>query len=101
MRKPLPVLWWLALLAGLPAGALLLVKWHDDHSFYFSLLMMGVYFVQAIYHLVQTIRMSSRHLTRKAAGHVVGLLVSAGLLWAMLWVWGLHWAGTSTNPPTR
>lgn len=99
MKNALRVLWWLTLLAALPVGALLLVKWHDDHSFYFSLLMMGVYLIQAIYLLVQMVRMFGKQLMWKAVGNMVGLFVSAGLLWAMLWVWGLHWMGTSTNPP--
>lgn len=99
MKNALYILWWLMLLAALPTGLLMWSKWHDGDSSHFALVMMGVYLLQAIYHLVQTVRMFRRHRTWRAGGHVIGVLVSVGLLWGMMFVWAMHWAGTSTNPP--
>jgi hypothetical protein len=76
-----------------------LVSMRGMTSFYCSLIMGGVYFSQAIFFLVRLGRSIFSKNYRNVAWNLVGLLVSVGLFLVMFWVFGLHWAGTITNPP--
>ena len=99
MKKTFALLWWVFLLAALPVGIVLMLKWHDERSFYFSLILTGLYFFQSFYHFLQSLNMWEKGLKKKTAWHLIGFLVAAGLCWAMSWIWAMHWMGTTTNPP--